>query len=361
MRIDIVTIFPGYFAPLSVSLIGKAARRGDITFGVHDLRSWAGDVHRTVDDTPFGGGPGPVAHGGRGERGPGDGLLGDLVVDQLGDDRAARHDQDAVAEALELDPVGGEDHDGRATGGGLAQDAVDVDPRAGVDDAHPDHAVATALDAVPVRIVETIYEAPPAALLEAVRESPDTADTLILVGHNPGTEALAEMLAAEGAPAAQKRLAQGFPTAALAVIAFGRWRGLTALAGLAVTFGVLLFFIVPAILDGRSPMLVAVVGSAAIMLTVLYLTHGLTITTTIAVAGTLASLIITTVLAEISVVAVALICVTVRFEASRPGRNSDTDPRTSSASPTRTPGVAPVNTKMPSDVRAFPSPVASWR
>ena len=81
-------------------------------------------------------------------------------------------------------------------------------------------AVATALDAVPVRIVETIYEAPPAALLEAVRESPDTADTLILVGHNPGTEALAEMLAAEGAPAAQKRLAQGFPTAALAVIAF---------------------------------------------------------------------------------------------------------------------------------------------
>ncbi|WP_436529640.1 YibE/F family protein [Actinoplanes sp. HUAS TT8] len=93
---------------------------------------------------------------------------------------------------------------------------------------------------------------------------------------------------------------------ALAVVAFGRWRGLTALAGLAVTFGVLLFFIVPAILDGRSPMLVAVVGSAAIMLTVLYLTHGLNITTTIAVAGTLASLVITTVLAEISVAAVHL-------------------------------------------------------
>jgi tRNA (guanine37-N1)-methyltransferase len=60
VRIDIVTIFPEYFAPLSVSLIGKAARRGDITFGVHDLRSWARDVHRTVDDTPFGGGPGMV-------------------------------------------------------------------------------------------------------------------------------------------------------------------------------------------------------------------------------------------------------------------------------------------------------------
>jgi uncharacterized membrane protein len=93
---------------------------------------------------------------------------------------------------------------------------------------------------------------------------------------------------------------------ALAVVAFGRWRGLTALAGLAVTFGVLLYFIVPAILDGRSPMLVAVVGSAAIMLTVLYLTHGLNITTTIAVAGTLASLVITTALAEISVAAVHL-------------------------------------------------------
>ena len=80
---------------------------------------------------------------------------------------------------------------------------------------------------------------------------------------------------------------------ALAVIAFGRWRGLTALAGLALTFVVLLLFVVPAILDGRSPLLVAIVGAAAIMLTVLYLTHGFNLTTTIAVAGTLASLTIT--------------------------------------------------------------------
>lgn len=93
---------------------------------------------------------------------------------------------------------------------------------------------------------------------------------------------------------------------ALAVIAFGRWRGLTALAGLAVTFGILLWFIVPAILDGRSPILVAVVGAAAIMLIVLYLTHGLSITTTIAVAGTLASLAITAVLAAVSTAAVHL-------------------------------------------------------
>jgi tRNA (guanine37-N1)-methyltransferase len=79
VRIDIITIFPEYFGgfrgvvppgqhsgglqhsgPLGVSLIGKAAARGDIEFHVHDLRRWAHDVHRTVDDAPFGGGPGMV-------------------------------------------------------------------------------------------------------------------------------------------------------------------------------------------------------------------------------------------------------------------------------------------------------------
>jgi uncharacterized membrane protein len=88
---------------------------------------------------------------------------------------------------------------------------------------------------------------------------------------------------------------------AVAVVAFGRWRGLTALAGLAVTFAVLLWFIVPAILDGRSPVAVAVVGAAAIMLTVLYLTHGFTTTTSVAVAGTLASLAVTAVLSALTI------------------------------------------------------------
>jgi tRNA (guanine37-N1)-methyltransferase len=61
LRIDIVTIFPEYFdGPLAASLIGKAAARGIITFGLHDLRRWATDVHHTVDDVPFGGGPGMV-------------------------------------------------------------------------------------------------------------------------------------------------------------------------------------------------------------------------------------------------------------------------------------------------------------
>lgn len=86
-------------------------------------------------------------------------------------------------------------------------------------------AVAAALDAVPLEIVETIYEAPPKALLDAVRAGPDTAGTLILVGHNPGMEALADRLVGAGPRAARNRLAQGFPTAALAVIEFdvARW------------------------------------------------------------------------------------------------------------------------------------------
>jgi tRNA (guanine37-N1)-methyltransferase len=60
VKIDIITIFPEYFTPLRVSLLGKAADRGIIEFAVHDLRAWAHDVHRSVDDAPFGGGPGMV-------------------------------------------------------------------------------------------------------------------------------------------------------------------------------------------------------------------------------------------------------------------------------------------------------------
>jgi tRNA (guanine37-N1)-methyltransferase len=60
MRIDIVTIFPDYLAPLGQSLLGKAIERGQIDPRVHDLRDWADDVHRTVDDTPYGGGPGMI-------------------------------------------------------------------------------------------------------------------------------------------------------------------------------------------------------------------------------------------------------------------------------------------------------------
>lgn len=55
-----VTIFPGYLAPLRESLLGKAIERGQVDVRVHDLRRWTDDVHRTVDDTPYGGGGGMV-------------------------------------------------------------------------------------------------------------------------------------------------------------------------------------------------------------------------------------------------------------------------------------------------------------
>jgi tRNA (guanine37-N1)-methyltransferase len=60
MRVDIISIFPDYFAPLDLSLIGKARGSGMLDLQVHDLRTWTTDVHRTVDDTPYGGGPGMV-------------------------------------------------------------------------------------------------------------------------------------------------------------------------------------------------------------------------------------------------------------------------------------------------------------
>lgn len=60
MRIDIITIFPGYLAPLREALLGKAIGRGLIELYVHDLREYTHDVHRAVDDAPYGGGPGMV-------------------------------------------------------------------------------------------------------------------------------------------------------------------------------------------------------------------------------------------------------------------------------------------------------------
>jgi tRNA (guanine37-N1)-methyltransferase len=60
MRIDIVSIFPAYLEPLRLSLVGKAIDAGLIDLRVHDLRDFTHDRHNTVDDTPYGGGPGMV-------------------------------------------------------------------------------------------------------------------------------------------------------------------------------------------------------------------------------------------------------------------------------------------------------------
>jgi uncharacterized membrane protein len=102
----------------------------------------------------------------------------------------------------------------------------------------------------------------------------------------------------------------------LALVAFGRWRGVAALAGLAATFGILAVFVIPAILAGSPPLLVAVVASAAVVLVVLYLTHGFALTTTMAVLGTLASLVLTGVLAAVAVSGLHLTGVTDDLSAS---------------------------------------------
>jgi tRNA (guanine37-N1)-methyltransferase len=60
VRIDIITIFPEYFAPLRLSLIGRAQDARLVEISTYDLRTWTHDIHRTVDDSPYGGGPGMV-------------------------------------------------------------------------------------------------------------------------------------------------------------------------------------------------------------------------------------------------------------------------------------------------------------
>lgn len=98
---------------------------------------------------------------------------------------------------------------------------------------------------------------------------------------------------------------RGFPMAllagvfALAVVVVGRMRGVMALVALAISFLVLNFFILPAILQGSNPLVVAVVGSSAIMLIALYLCHGLSARTSVAVLGTLVSLVLIGVLGSL--------------------------------------------------------------
>lgn len=79
MRIDIITVFPDYLDPLQLSLIGKARESGILDVRVHDLRGWATDRHRTVDDSPYGGGPGMV-------------MKADVWGSALDDIRAGGHD-----------------------------------------------------------------------------------------------------------------------------------------------------------------------------------------------------------------------------------------------------------------------------
>ncbi|MEO6121864.1 MAG: YibE/F family protein [Acidimicrobiales bacterium] len=123
----------------------------------------------------------------------------------------------------------------------------------------------------------------------------------IVVGHTPEAPPGAQYYIADF----QRRGPMLLLTAlfVVAVVALARTRGLRALAGLGISLGVLLTFVLPAILDGRSPVAVAVVGSAVIVLVNLYLAHGVNLQTSTAVVGTLASLGLIAVLAAVFVAA----------------------------------------------------------
>ena len=115
------------------------------------------------------------------------------------------------------------------------------------------------------------------AVVLTVTQDPQTGrNTYAVVDHQRG-KALLFMLA----------------IAAAIVLAAGRWRGLTALLALAVSFVLLLLFVIPAILNGENPLLVAIIGAIAVMFAVLYLTHGFNVHTSVAILGTLLSLVLT--------------------------------------------------------------------
>jgi len=88
LRIDVVTIFPDYLSPLRLSLVGKALASGIIDLRVHDLRRWTHDRHRTVDDTPYGGGPGMVM-----SAQPWGDALDELVADDPAPDSSGEQDR----------------------------------------------------------------------------------------------------------------------------------------------------------------------------------------------------------------------------------------------------------------------------
>jgi uncharacterized membrane protein len=116
----------------------------------------------------------------------------------------------------------------------------------------------------------------------------------VFLGHQPGVEGFEYVYLEPDRRSPLLVLAGLF---ALAVVALGGWRGASALVGLLATLLVLFLFVVPAILDGRDPLLVSLVGSVAIAFVALYLSHGLDVKTTVALLGTLGGLLCAAILA----------------------------------------------------------------
>jgi len=118
----------------------------------------------------------------------------------------------------------------------------------------------------------------------------------VLLGHQPDVEGFEYVFLDPDRRSPLLALAAVF---ALAVVALGGWRGASALLGLLATLLVLFFFVVPAILDGRDPLLVSLVGSVVIAFAALYLSHGIDLKTTIALLGTLGGLLCAAILAVV--------------------------------------------------------------
>ncbi len=113
----------------------------------------------------------------------------------------------------------------------------------------------------------------------------------------------------------------------VAVLVLSRWRGVAALAGLAFAILVLVLFILPALFDGRSPLAVAIVGAAVIMVGTMYLTHGVSVRTTVALAGTLLSLTLTGVLGYVFAGATRFTGITDEFTSYLQSRGVEVDAR----------------------------------
>jgi len=118
----------------------------------------------------------------------------------------------------------------------------------------------------------------------------------VLLGHQPDVEGFEYVFLDPDRRSPLLALAAVF---ALAVVALGGWRGASALLGLLATLLVLFFFVVPAILDGRDPLLVSLVGSVVIAFAALYLSHGIDLKTTIALLGTLGGMLCAAILAVV--------------------------------------------------------------
>jgi uncharacterized membrane protein len=148
-----------------------------------------------------------------------------------------------------------------------------------------------------------LLEGPDEGLVVSIELPADTSrfDALhvgrrVLLGHQPRVEGFEYVFLDPDRRSSLLALAGIF---AIGVIALGRWRGAAALAGLIATLLVLFQFMVPAILDGRDPLLVSLVGSVVIAFAALYLSHGVGAQTTVALLGTLGGLLCAALLAVI--------------------------------------------------------------